>query len=355
MREILGVQLDAKARRITAAHHVRRAMHEVPARAGAGAERGHHALERQLVRARERHGLRAGADDAGAHDLVGGLGGLAGARGTEMFDGLAHRREDRACARSNAAGSPPVMMASVPFCAPSTPPLTGASMNSRRRAARNSSAQRAVSALTVEQSMTSAPLRKPGRQAFDDRADVRIGGDADHDRVDAARRSRRVIAGAWQPSSAASACALSLLRFQTAASSPARWRFFAMGAPMAPRPAKPTRFIGANYQAQAPQRKTPSKGRRSSSIWTELSLVRQPWGPQMDSTALAAVDARLRELGIGQVFALAILARAIHALRVDGLSGRPRAPSCNARRAKLRDPWRRSRRRANCSGASAMR
>ena len=47
-----------------------------------------------------------------------------------------------------------------------------------------SSAQRAVSALTVEQSMTSAPLRKTGRQAFDDRAHVRIGGDADHDRVE---------------------------------------------------------------------------------------------------------------------------------------------------------------------------
>ena len=39
--------------------------------------------------------------------------------------------------------------------------------------------------------------------------------------------------------------ALARLRFQTEASNPALWRFFAMGIPMAPRPAKPTRIIGA--------------------------------------------------------------------------------------------------------------
>ena len=179
MREILGVQLDAKAGRITAAHHVRRAMHEVPARTGAGAERGHHAFERQPVRTRERHGFGAGADDAGAHDLVGGLGRLAGTRRTEVLDGLAHGREDRSRALRTPRGSPPVMMASVPFCAPSTPPLTGASTNCTARAASSCSAQRAVSALTVEQSMTSASCAQARRQAFDDGTDVRIGGYAD--------------------------------------------------------------------------------------------------------------------------------------------------------------------------------
>src|SRR6478752_7933726 len=34
--EILGMQLDAKAGRITATHHVRGAMHEVPARTSTG-------------------------------------------------------------------------------------------------------------------------------------------------------------------------------------------------------------------------------------------------------------------------------------------------------------------------------
>ncbi len=93
--EILGVQLDAKAGRVTATHHVRGAMHEVPARTGAGAERRHHAIERQPVGTREGHGLGAGANDAGAHDLVGGLGRLAGTGRTEVLDGLAHGREDR--------------------------------------------------------------------------------------------------------------------------------------------------------------------------------------------------------------------------------------------------------------------
>jgi hypothetical protein len=50
-------------------------------------------IERQALRAREGHGLGDGADDPCAHDLVGGLGGLAGADRTEQTQGLAHRRE----------------------------------------------------------------------------------------------------------------------------------------------------------------------------------------------------------------------------------------------------------------------
>jgi hypothetical protein len=46
------------------------------------------------VSARERHGFGAGADDSGAHDLVRGLGGLSGARGAEVLDRLAHGRQD---------------------------------------------------------------------------------------------------------------------------------------------------------------------------------------------------------------------------------------------------------------------
>ena len=58
-------------------------------------ERRHHAIQRQPVRAGEGHGLGAGANDAGTHDLVGGLGRLAGTCRTEMLDGLAHGGENR--------------------------------------------------------------------------------------------------------------------------------------------------------------------------------------------------------------------------------------------------------------------
>ena len=147
-------------------------------------------------------------------------------------------------ARSKAAGVPPAMMASVPFCAPSTPPLTGASTNSTPREARNASAHRAVSALTVEQSMTSAPRFRPGARLS---IVERTSASADTQITTVSRRAAKSarFAGAGQPSSDASDCALAVVRFQTAASMPALWRFFAMGEPMAPSPAKPTRCIGA--------------------------------------------------------------------------------------------------------------
>ncbi len=93
--EILRMQAHAETGGIRAANHVRRAMHEVPARARALAERIDHAIERQALRARERHRFGDRLDDPGAHDLVGGFRGLAAARRAEMGDGLAHRTEDR--------------------------------------------------------------------------------------------------------------------------------------------------------------------------------------------------------------------------------------------------------------------
>src|SRR6187399_873956 len=120
--------------------------------------------------------------------------------------------------------------------------------------------------------------------------------------------------GAWQPSSAASSAALTLVRFQTDWSNPARWRFLAMGAPMAPRPAKPTRVIGANYQVQGPQRKsTPEGGDRGRS--REWSALRAADG----FDCLGGIDAFLAEFGVVQVFKLSIFGGAIEALRIDGL------------------------------------
>ena len=94
--EILGVQLaretrpDKLSRTMFGARCTKYQLEPAPAPSV-----DDHAVQRQPVRAGEGHGLGAGADDAGAHDLVGGLGGLAAAARAEMLDGLAHGREHR--------------------------------------------------------------------------------------------------------------------------------------------------------------------------------------------------------------------------------------------------------------------
>ena len=52
-------------------------------------------LQRQALRVREGHGLGDRLDDAGAHDLIGCLGGLAAAGRPKMRDRLAERGQNR--------------------------------------------------------------------------------------------------------------------------------------------------------------------------------------------------------------------------------------------------------------------
>ena len=112
------------------------------------------------------------------------------------------------------------MMARVLFFAPSTPPLTGASTKLTPRSPRKVAAQRAVSALTVEQSTTSAPRARPGAMSsITERTSVSAETQITAASIRPANSGR--VAGAATPSSAPSDRALSALRFQTAASSPA--------------------------------------------------------------------------------------------------------------------------------------
>src|SRR4029077_17226315 len=97
--EVLGVQPHTKARRVTAARHVRRTVHEIPARAGALAEGVDQFIEGQALGAGESHGFGDRLDDARAHDLVGCLGGLTRAYGPEVGDGAAERLQYRLGAR----------------------------------------------------------------------------------------------------------------------------------------------------------------------------------------------------------------------------------------------------------------
>jgi hypothetical protein len=186
-------------------------------------------------------------------------------------------------AAAKASGVPPHMMARVAFCAPSTPPLTGASTNKAPRAARKLSAQRAVSALTVEQSMTSVPLVIPGAMpSMTERTSASA--DTQMTMAESGRANSGSDVGAVTPSSAASACALSALRFHTECSSAARCRFLAMGRPMAPNPNKPTRVIGAELSGAGATNENAVPG----TAFVELREGVQPCGPQMASTALRA-------------------------------------------------------------------
>src|SRR5205085_1022179 len=92
--QVFGMQPHPETGGIGAPDHVRSSMHEVPARAGAFTQRVHYLVERQTLRARERHRFGHGLDDAGAHDLVRRLRGLATAGWTEVRDGLAERGQD---------------------------------------------------------------------------------------------------------------------------------------------------------------------------------------------------------------------------------------------------------------------
>ena len=80
---------------------------------------------RQAFRVRKRHGFADRLDDAGAHDLIGGLRRLAGAARAHVGDGLAHFFQDRLRAVEYRLHRRRTMMASDAVRAPSTPPLTG--------------------------------------------------------------------------------------------------------------------------------------------------------------------------------------------------------------------------------------
>ena len=90
------------------------------------------------------------------------------------------------------------MMASVASRAPSTPPLTGQSRNSACRERRSSAHLRAVSELTVEQSMTKRARLQARRERGNDVEHVLVRRDAKHDGFSDSRklgrRSRRIDA-----------------------------------------------------------------------------------------------------------------------------------------------------------------
>src|SRR5450755_1416070 len=74
--------------------HERRAIDEVPARARTLAKKFDQSIERQAFGVRERHRFTDGLYNARTHDLIGGLGRLAGTARAEIGDVFSHGCEN---------------------------------------------------------------------------------------------------------------------------------------------------------------------------------------------------------------------------------------------------------------------
>jgi len=158
----------------------------------------------------------------------------------------------RGSARRKASSSPPHMMASVAFFAPSTPPLTGQSRKLPPAVPMRRAAVRAVSAETVEQSTTTAPACSDGPIASTTAsrsasAATQVTTASHEDASSAGEANER------QPVSPAKMSALDAVLFQTPARRPARCRLRAMCCPMAPRPMNPAFMAGSIVPAARDQ------------------------------------------------------------------------------------------------------
>ena len=95
----------------------------------AGADRGGQRLELDArLHAGHQHLAERGRDDRGQH-VVAELRDLSRADAADVHDVRGEVIEHRAARASSASASPPTITASVPFSAPTTPRLTGASRN----------------------------------------------------------------------------------------------------------------------------------------------------------------------------------------------------------------------------------
>src|SRR6185312_2754928 len=161
-------------------------------------------LEGQPLGPRERHCLGDRLDDAGAHDLVGGLRRLATAGGAKMGDRAAHGLEHRPGTLeglAGAAGHDGERSLPRPFH-----PAT-------HRTIEELHALLAVSAETVEQSITRLPEASPGASARTT-SSTSLSAETQRTTASTPLASSAGVAGAATPSSPASACAFSRVRFQ---------------------------------------------------------------------------------------------------------------------------------------------
>jgi hypothetical protein len=191
--QVLAVQAHAEPRRVAAAHDVRCAVHEIPARARALAERVDELCSGRPCALRECHRLGDGLDDAGAHDLVGRLGGLSGAVRAEVRDGPAHGLEHGAGARERGRrpadhdGERAVARA---FDAAAHGRVEEFDL-ARRQTPRRLAGRVRADGGAVDDERADA---QAGQQAVDDVEHVGIGRHAEHDHVACPRETREIRA-----------------------------------------------------------------------------------------------------------------------------------------------------------------
>src|SRR5690606_5074818 len=146
--------------------------------------------------------------------------------------------------RSSASASPPTITDSVPFSAPSLPPETGASSMATPRAASSPARRRVAAGATVLMSTSTLPGSRPWTAPSSPTTTASRSGVSDTIVKTTSRptaHSRGVAARAAP--AAASGSSRSRVRLWTVTSCPAASRRLAMGAPIVPRPTKPTRML----------------------------------------------------------------------------------------------------------------
>ena len=91
------MQFDLETQRILIFYHVRSAVIQEPAASGPRSQQLDQIFQRQTLRFCECHGFGYGLVDTGDHNLVGRLGGLAGAARAHMTDFTAHGLQHGQC------------------------------------------------------------------------------------------------------------------------------------------------------------------------------------------------------------------------------------------------------------------
>ena len=183
-------------------------------------------------------------------------------------------------ARSSTTGSPPTITVSVPFSAPATPPLTGASRKSTPAAARRAAIRREPAGSPEVQSTTTDPFVRPAISPSSpsriDSTSADVGKQVTTTVAPVAASLGDAAARTLAPADAANAAAFAPVRFQTASSISGLTRCRAIGVPIAPRPRNAMRVMRRPRKSvRGKLYRRPAIGHRSRRMHKEAAMFRR--------------------------------------------------------------------------------